>query len=222
MNFSIDPGLSPLGASMLVVRGRTDSVKSSSAAMQSRLQAAADDIAQNLTAERLAELAPIASFRAAMTKLGRNPNRYRISSEALFRWIVQGKGIYFINNLVDLNNYMCLASYLPVGSSDLSAIVGDVVMRKGRTGEIVETIAKGDFDFENCVVLADDIGPFGSPINDSKRCMVRDTTKSFISVFYSFSGIPSDEILREFAAIAGIAEVAIEDAQLLSVEAQTE
>lgn len=221
MNFRIDHGLLTLGASMLVVRCKTDAVKNSNPLMRNHLEVAADNIANNMTADQLTELAPVSCFRSATTKLGRNPNRYRISSEALLRRIVQGKGIYYINNVVDLNNYMCLYSYLPVGSYDLSAIAGDVVMRKGRPGEIVETIAKGDFDFENCVVLADIIGPFGSPINDSKRCMVRDTTKSFFSVFYSFSEIPSEKILQEFAIAAGLADVAIEEAQYLNVQGRT-
>lgn len=42
--------------------------------------------------------------RAAYKVFGRNPGRYRVSSEALLRRVRRGDALYQINSVVDVNN----------------------------------------------------------------------------------------------------------------------
>lgn len=54
--------------------------------------------------------------RAAYKAFGRNPGRYRVSSEALLRRVRRGDKLYLVNSVVDVNNLLSLQSGLSVGS----------------------------------------------------------------------------------------------------------
>ncbi|MCF8231187.1 MAG: hypothetical protein K9J27_03280 [Bacteroidales bacterium] len=62
------------------------------------------------TIEDIASLQPVKDTRQAYKALGKKPARYRVSSEALHRRIIQGKGLYFINNVVDITNLVSIRS----------------------------------------------------------------------------------------------------------------
>ena len=46
----------------------------------------------------------ILSSRNAYKKLGKDPSRYRLSSESLVKRVVKGNDLYIVNNIVDINN----------------------------------------------------------------------------------------------------------------------
>ena len=50
----------------------------------------------------------LAESRAAFRACGKDPGRYRVSSEALLRRVRQGKDLYQINSVVDVNNLVSL------------------------------------------------------------------------------------------------------------------
>lgn len=52
----------------------------------------------------------IQSTRKAYKALGKEPNRYRSSAEAMCRRIAKERGLYYINNVVDINNYLSIQS----------------------------------------------------------------------------------------------------------------
>ena len=110
--------------------------------------------------------------KKAYKSLGKDPNRYRVSSEALYRRIKQGKGLYQINTVVDVNNLISLETGFSVGSYDLKNIKGDIILRKGTEEENYKGIGKDDINIENLPVLADSEGAFGSPTSDSTKAMV--------------------------------------------------
>jgi DNA/RNA-binding domain of Phe-tRNA-synthetase-like protein len=141
----------------------------------------------------------IVATREAYKKLGKDPSRYRGSSEALVRRIVGGKGLYFINNLVDINNLVSLESFLPIGSYDLEKIDGEFAFRIGRTGESYKGIGKDVINIADLPVFADSRGPFGSPTSDSERAMITGSTKRFAMVLIAFSGTRD---LQQFAVRA--------------------
>ena len=58
--------------------------------------------------------------------MGKEPSRYRVSSEALIRRILQGKGLYRINNVVDTNNLISIETGYSVGSYDLENLHGNI------------------------------------------------------------------------------------------------
>lgn len=132
------------------------------------------------------EISGIKGSRAAYKAFGRNPGKYRVSSEALIRRIRRGDELYHINNIVDINNLISVESGLSVGSYDLAHIHGVVTLRKAEKGEGYYGIGKDFLDMENMLVLADDEGIFGSSMSDSTRAMVTTDTKDVMVVIYCF------------------------------------
>lgn len=143
----------------------------------------------------------IRGSRAAYKAFGRNPGRYRVSSEALIRRVRRGDALYRINSVVDVNNLISVKSGLSVGSYDLDRIHGSVTLRKAVQGEGYTGIGKDFLDMENMLVLADDDGIFGSSMSDSTRAMVTENAKSILVVIYCFeSGIDLQALLADTAA----------------------
>jgi DNA/RNA-binding domain of Phe-tRNA-synthetase-like protein len=130
----------------------------------------------------------IAATRAAYKTLGKEPSRYRNSAEALLRRITSGKGLYFINNLVDINNLVSLESLMPVGTYDLAKVTPPLIFREGRSGESYKGIGKDVLNLADLPVFADQDGPFGSPTSDSEQAMITESTTSFAMMIISFSG----------------------------------
>src|SRR5690554_4650280 len=61
-------------------------------------------ISRSLERVQIAGLPVIRHTREAYLALGKEPARYRCSAEALLRRVVQGKGLYRVNNVVDIIN----------------------------------------------------------------------------------------------------------------------
>jgi DNA/RNA-binding domain of Phe-tRNA-synthetase-like protein len=135
--------------------------------------------------------AAVETYKAALTRLGRNPNRYRISSDALIRR-ARKDGAPTILPLVDLNNVLSIRSGWPIGCYDLARIEGAIVFRQGREGEVMTTLGKGDMDVARLPLLADDAGPFGSTVSDSTRSRVTEETASPFFVMYGYG--ETDEV----------------------------
>ena len=72
------------------------------------------------------EIPGIKGSRAAYKAFGRNPGRYRVSSESLIRRVRRGDDLYHINSVVDVNNLISVRSGLSVGSyqGSQTAIIG--------------------------------------------------------------------------------------------------
>lgn len=132
------------------------------------------------------EISGIRGSRAAYKAFGRNPGRYRVSSEALLRRVRRGDGLYHVNSVVDVNNLLSVKSGLSVGSYDLGKIHGPVILRKATEGEGYTGIGKDFLDMENMLVLADEDGIFGSSMSDSTRAMVTENTKDILVIIYCF------------------------------------
>lgn len=128
----------------------------------------------------------IRGSRAAYKAFGRNPGRYRVSSEALLRRVRRGDDLYHINSVVDVNNLISVESGLSAGSYDLNCIQGSVTLRRAGKGEGYTGIGKDFLDMENMLALADDKGIFGSSMSDSSRAMVTEQTKDILVVIYCF------------------------------------
>lgn len=132
------------------------------------------------------EIPGVKGSRAAYKAFGRNPGRYRVSSEALLRRVRRGDALYTINSVVDVNNLLSIESGLSVGSYDLDQVHGTITFRKAEKGEGYTGIGKDFLDMENMLVLADEEGIFGSSMSDSTRAMVKEQTKNVLLVLYCF------------------------------------
>ena len=148
----------------------------------------------------VSEVPAIAAARRAFKALGTDPSRYRVSSEALMRRLVQRKALYRINTVVDTNNLVSLHTGLSAGSYRLDALQPPLVLRKGGAGEAYEAIGRGPFNLESLPVLADAQGPFGSPTSDSERSMITLAAEAVLMVLYAFGNGPGLARALEFAA----------------------
>ena len=82
----------------------------------------------------------IAATRAAYKALGKEPNRYRPSSEALCRRVVKGMGLYRIDALVDMINLLSMRSGHSIGGFDADKIDGPVITPVSYTHLTLPTI----------------------------------------------------------------------------------
>lgn len=137
--------------------------------------------------KNVTEIKNIAESRAAYKIFGKDPGRYRVSSEALYRRIKQGKGLYKINTVVDTNNLISLETGFSVGSYDIENIDDTVTLKTGLEGESYKGIGKESVNIENLPVLTDKDGAFGSPTSDSTRAMITENSKEILTVIYDFS-----------------------------------
>ena len=158
------------------------------------------------------KISGVRGSRAAYKAFGRNPGRYRVSSEALLRRVRRGDELYHVNSVVDVNNLISVQSGLSVGSYDIGKIHGPITFRKAIQGEGYTGIGKEFLDMENMLVLADDEGIFGSSMSDSTRAMVTEDTNNILVVVYCFENdIDLDALLEEskqaFEQFAGARDI---------------
>ena len=85
--------------------------------------------------KKVKEEAEILPYREAFRSLGINPNKYLCSIEALFTRIAKGKGMPFINPVVDLGNAISLKYTLPMGAHDLGSNNDDICIRFSKEGD---------------------------------------------------------------------------------------
>lgn len=160
------------------------------------------------------EIPGVGGSRAAYKAFGRNPGRYRVSSEALLRRVRRGDELYHINSVVDVNNLVSVTSGLSVGSYDAEKLRGSVIFRKAAQGEGYTGIGKDFLDMENMLVLADDEGIFGSSMSDSTRAMVTENTKTVLVVIYCFEKAINLDSLLEKAKAAFVSFAAAADVEM--------
>lgn len=129
----------------------------------------------------------IAQVRTAFKATGKDPSRYRPSSEALTRRVIAGKPLYHVNNVVDSGNLISLMTGVPIGCYDTDKLAGPLEFRIGGAGETYEGIGRGAINLEGLPLLADQDGPFGSPFSDSARSLVSDDTTKLLFVIYGLN-----------------------------------
>lgn len=182
------------------------------AALWKEIEARANALANNLAVEDISALPPVAAQRNAYKAASKNPARYRGSAEALLRRVVQAKGLYRVNTLVDLNNLLSLETFHPVGTYDRSQLEPPVVLRTGLSDEAYGGIGKRSVNLENLPLLADGRGPFGSPTSDSRRALITTDTKEILIVIFAFAGsvgldkslLRATALLKQYVAAAKI------------------
>lgn len=148
-------------------------------------------MASSLKVDDITRIPAIAASRRAYRVCGKDPARYRLSAEALLRRTVQGKGLYRVNNVVDLLNMVSLSGGYSIGGYDTGKIEGSVVFGIGRENEPYEGIGRGELNIESLPVFRDNRGAFGTPTSDSVRTMVTPATERFLMVIIDF-GAPEE------------------------------
>lgn len=142
----------------------------------------------SMTTETLSHMAPVEALRQAYKALGKDPSRYRSSAESLVRRVLQGKGLYQVNTIVDINNLISMQSLHSVGSYDLNKLTAPLQFRVGLPNESYKGIGKEMINIAELPVFADAHGPFGSPTSDSERAMILLSTTDVLMVVIAFDG----------------------------------
>lgn len=153
------------------------------------------EIEKNVPVKQISLIKNIADSRNIYKVFGKDPSRYRLSSEALYRRISRGLGLYKVNNIVDINNLVSLNSAYSVGTYDLDKLSGDIHFTIANEGETYVGIGKGEINIANLPVFYDGEGKFGSTTSDSVRAMITNDSKHILMNIISFNG---DEELEKY------------------------
>ncbi|WP_085537609.1 B3/B4 domain-containing protein [Massilibacteroides vaginae] len=167
--------------------------------------------------EGINKIPTIQATRQAYKKLGKDPNRYRPSAEALHRRIHRGLPLYQINTLVDLINLISIKTGYSIGGFDANKIEGDLVLGVGRADELYQGIGRGQLNIEGLPVYRDKIGGIGTPTSDEERTKIEMNTADLLMLVNAYSGISgledtaawTIEVLQKYAAATQISSTII-------------
>lgn len=169
-------------------------------AFKTTIERLAATVAEQYKDVAISEIPTVKAVRTIFHKTGVDPTRYRPSSEALLRRIVKGKGLYFINSVVDVVNYFSLKTLLPMGVFDAGCVQPPVEFRAGRAGETYQGVGRDVLNLEGFPLLADAEGPFGSAVSDSVRTRVTGGTTRLLWATFVPAGV-SEPDFEEFSAV---------------------
>ena len=138
--------------------------------------------------EEINKWAPIKATRTAYKRLGKDPNRYRPSAEALRRRILRDLPLYRIDTLVDLINLVSIRSGYSIGGFDADKIEGDLTLGVGREGGLYQGIGRGVLNIAGLPVYRDRVGGIGTPTSDEERTKISMETTSLLMIINGYSG----------------------------------
>lgn len=156
----------------------------------------------------------ILATRQAYKKLGKDPNRYRPSAEALCRRILRDMELYKINTLVDAINLISIKTGYSIGGFDAGKIQGNLTLGVGGANEKFEAIGRGLLNIEGLPVYRDKAGGIGTPTSDEERTKISIDTARLLMIINGYSG---KEGLKE--AVDYSTEVLVRYAQATNVVA---
>lgn len=123
----------------------------------------------------------IDATRMVYKALGKEPNRYRPSAEALCRRAVKGMELYRTLTVIDLINLVSMRTGVSIGGFDADSIDGDVLtLGVGREGEPYDAIGRGQLNIAGLPVFRDATGGIGTPTSDNERTKLSETTRRIV------------------------------------------
>ncbi len=178
MNFEIEkivadaaPGLEVIVLEAQVENGPT------SDALWAEIETASTLVREGFAMEMVNKRPAIAATRQAYKALGKEPNRYRPSSEALCRRCVKGLELYRSLTVIDLINLLSIETGHSIGGFDRDALQGDTLrLGRGREGEPYEAIGRGQLNIDGLPVIRDAVGGIGTPTSDNDRTKLSPNT----------------------------------------------
>ena len=173
------------------------------------MEAEINRIKATFSIEEINKRPEIAATRKAYKTLGKDPNRYRPSAEALCRRIVRQIPVYKVSTLVDIINLVSIRSGFSIGGFDADKIQGDIELGVGTNEDEFEAIGRGLLNVEGLPLYRDQIGGIGTPTSDNERTKISDNTTSLLMIINGYSGKiglqeavnHSIELLRKYARL---------------------
>ena len=130
----------------------------------------------------------IAATRKIYKTLGKDPNRYRPSAEALCRRIVREIPIYQVSTLVDIINLVSVRSGFSIGGFDIEKIQGNIRLDVGTAADEFEAIGRGLMNVEGLPLYRDEVGGIGTPTSDNERSKISENTTQLLLIINGYSG----------------------------------
>ncbi len=172
-------------------------------ALWAEIEAAAEDVKQRFALLAINERPAIAETRRLYRALGKDPSRYRVSSEALCRRIIRGLGIYRLTTLIDVVNLVSIKSGYAISGLDRDKIAGNkLTMSVGTADDIYNGIGRGVLNIEGMPVYRDAAGPIATPTSDEERTKFTDeTTHVQININAFVPEMPLEEAVEWMAEL---------------------
>lgn len=145
----------------------------------------------------------VAQTRTLYRALGKDPNRYRVASEALCRRVIRGLGLYRIDTLVDMINLVSMRSGYAISGLDGDKLVGNTLtMGVGEEGEEYHGIGRGLLNIAGMPVYRDAVGGVATPTSDEERTKITIDTRTLQMNINGFgTEMPMDEAVEWSAAL---------------------
>lgn len=176
---------------------------------------------ESFSLESLNKRPSIAGTRLAYKTLGKDPNRYRPSAEALGRRVLQDKGLYRLNSLVDIINLVSLETGYSIGGFEKDKIKGQtLLLDRGAASDIFHGIGRGLLNIEGLPVYKDSEGGIGTPTSDEERTKLSLETSNIlilVNIYREELPVPQTEamirkLLEDYASLSSFSSrvIAIE------------
>ena len=157
---------------------------------------ACSDLKNRYELQELNKRLSISATRKVYKSLGKDPNRYRPSAEALGRRVIQGKGIYRLTTLIDIINLISIETGYSIGGFDADKIVGEnLLLDAGVKEDVFNAIGRGQLNIEGLPVYRDEIGGIGTPTSDEERTKLNPETTRLLMLVNIYGEEESPEEL---------------------------
>lgn len=188
------PGLRVIAIEARVANGPTSDT------LWEAVESEAMNIQGSTPIEAVNKRGSIAATRVAYKALGKDPNRYRPSAEALCRRAVNGKGLYRLTMLVDFINLLSMRTGHSIGGFDADKIKGNsLVLGRGRAGECFNAIGRGQLNIDGLPVYRDAVGGIGTPTSDEERTKLTPPTQRLLMLINVYDADEDIESLTDLA-----------------------
>ena len=153
------------------------------------IENAAEEIKQRYELLEINQRPAIAATRHLYKSLGKDPSRYRVSSEALCRRIIRGLGIYRLTT--------------PISGLDGDRIEGNTLtMSVGTADDVYNGIGRGQLNIEGMPVYRDAAGPIATPTSDEERTkFTEETVRAQININAFAPEMPLEEAVEWMATL---------------------
>lgn len=187
-----------------------------SSIIDERIKELEKEIKNKYILEEVLQIPSIKNARDSYKRLGKDPSRYRLACESLFRRLVKGNGLYRVNNVVDAGNVLSLQLAKSTAVLDYDKIQGNINIRIGTEDDIYYGIGRGLINVTNIPLYVDDHSPFGSPTSDTERTSITSETRRILLMVICFDDLDgeiidiiSKEVFEKYAYALNINDVKV-------------
>lgn len=159
-----------------------------------------EKIEKNLPLDEIMKLEEIANTRLCYKAAGKDPHRYRNAAEAMLRRVVKGKGLYRINNVVDVNNLVSVTTGFSISTFDVSRLSPPLELTVSPEGTSYQGIGRETVNVEKLPAMRDCEGFFGNPTSDSQRSKIDEGEREILMCIYAFGSHENAEKVGQAAA----------------------